>query len=575
MGIKKLALITKVNIVHVGQPSLNFTKKNMKSKIQSFILLLGTIFPFFVQSQTQSPVEVSIINQGNILKGCFHVVEKEGKSPTLIMLQGFGANNKDVLGLGAALSKSGINVLTIINSGITPSEGFFSFDNSIKDMEAAHSFLLNAENAEQFKIDTAFIIVGGLSFGGGIAMTYAIKHPEIKHVISITGNDWGAYFEEYANNPVLKQRVDANIDQRVSSGNMKFEPGAQPAEMLSTGLDKIDPDLYLKNNAKQLTPKDILLIGGLDDNVVSIDQYILPLYRALQKENATQVRMQAFQDNHGFIQSSKQIAEVIIDWTKKNLKPEPQTVSHSQDVNIKIGHRDSVQSKILNENRKLVISLPEGYETSGQNYPVLYLLDGNEPTLLEALVVTHKLQADMIIVAIPNTDRDRDMMPLSAPSYEVKDPGAGQFLSFIEKELIPYIDDNYRSNKERTIRGKSLSGLFVMYAFLAKPKLFSNYIGNCAGWFADMDAFFNALADQAFQKKDRLNAKKLFVANSLADPLDPNGEIHQAMLDFSKKLKSELGDGIKYRYATYEDAGHVPYSSFYDGMKYVLEVEKK
>jgi predicted alpha/beta superfamily hydrolase len=491
------------------------------------------------------------------------------------MLQGFGGNDKDVLGLGAALSKSGINVLTIINSGVTPSEGLFSFDNSIKDMEAAHAFVLNAANVEQFKIDTASIIVGGLSFGGGIAMTYAIKHPEIKYVISIAGNDWGAYFEEYANNPVLKERVDANIDQRISSGQMKFEQGAQPAEMLSTGLDKIDPDLYLKNNAKKLTPKDILLIGGWDDHVVSIDQYILPLYRALQKENAAQVRMEAFEDNHSFIQSSKPIAEVIIDWAKNILNPEPQIISHVRDMNIKIGHRDNVQSKILNENRNLVISLPEGYETSGQNYPVLYLLDGNVATLSEALVVTHKLEADMIIVAIPNTDRDRDMMPLSAPSYEVKNPGAVQFLSFIEKELIPYIDDNYRTNKERTIRGKSLSGLFVMYAFLAKPELFSNYIGNCAGWFADMDTFFNALADQAFQNKDRFNVKKLFVANSLADPLDPNGEIHQAMLDFSKKLKSVLGDSIKFRYATYEDAGHVPYSGFYDGMRYVLEVEKK
>jgi uncharacterized protein len=251
------------------------------------------------------------------------------------------------------------------------------------------------------------------------------------------------------------------------------------------------------------------------------------------------------------------------------------TIGNSQEVSIKLGIRDSIPSDILKETRPLIISLPENYDTSDESYPVLYLLDGNETALLEAHVVTRKLQTNMIIVAIANTDRDRDMMPLSTPTYEVASPGAENFLSFIEKELIPHIDKNYRTSGERTIRGKSLSGLFVMYAFLAKPELFSNYIGNCAGWFADMDAFFNALADQAFQNKDRFNAKKLFVANSLADPLDPNGEIHQAMLDFSKKLKSELGDSIKYRYATYEDAGHVPYSSFYDGMKYVLEVEKK
>jgi len=246
---------------------------------------------------------------------------------------------------------------------------------------------------------------------------------------------------------------------------------------------------------------------------------------------------------------------------------------YSQDVNVKIGHRDSIQSKILNETRKLIISLPKGYDTTDQDYPVLFLLDGTENNLIDARLVSFNLSVDIIIVAILNTDRDRDMMPLSAPSYEVQNPEAEKFLSFIENELITYIDKNYRVSEERTIRGRSLSGLFVMYAFLAKPELFSNYIGNCAGWFADMDTFFNALVDKSFQNKDSYNGKKLFVANSLADPLDPNREIHQSILGFSKRLKSELGNRMIFKYATYENAGHVPYSSFYDGMKYIFKYE--
>jgi hypothetical protein len=147
-------------------------------------------------------------------------------------------------------------------------------------------------------------------------MTYAVSHPEIKHVISIAGNDWGAYFEEYAVNPALKERVDANINRIITSGRMRFEAGAQPAEILPAGLEKVSPDLYLKKNAKTLAPKDILLIGGWGDQVVSIDRYILPLYRELQKENATQVRILAFQDDHGFSDSRDRIAEVIRDWIK-------------------------------------------------------------------------------------------------------------------------------------------------------------------------------------------------------------------------------------------------------------------
>jgi len=246
-------------------------------------------------------------------------------------------------------------------------------------------------------------------------------------------------------------------------------------------------------------------------------------------------------------------------------------VSYAQDVNIKVGVKDSIQSILLNENRPLVVSLPKDYQNGNKSYPVLFVLDGNETGLLDAIVVTRKLGAEMIIVAIPNTNRDRDMMPLSTPTYEVENPQAENFLSFIGNELIPHIEKSYRTNGQRTLSGKSLSGLFVMYAFLEKPELFDNYIGNSAGWYADMDSYFEILTEKSFQNKDRFNGKRLFVGNSLADPFDPKKEVHNAMLEFSEKVSSNLGDSVSFKYVTYDNYGHVPYPSFYDGLKYVLE----
>lgn len=247
--------------------------------------------------------------------------------------------------------------------------------------------------------------------------------------------------------------------------------------------------------------------------------------------------------------------------------------SYSQEVNIKIGVKDSIQSMVLNENRRLVVSLPRSYQSDNETYPVIYLLDGNETGILDAILATRKLRVEVIIVAIPNTDRDRDMMPLSTPTYEVKKPGAENFLSFLENELVPHIEKKYRSNGQRTIRGRSLSGLFVMYAFLESPELFDNYIGNSAGWYADMNPFFSALMDRTFKNKEKFKGKKLFVANSLADPFDPNKEVHNEILHFSERLNSELGDNVSFKYETYENYGHVPFPSFYDGLKYVLESE--
>ena len=46
------------------------------------------------------------------------------------------------------------------------------------------------------------------------------------------------------------------------------------------------------------------------------------------------------------------------------------------------------------------------------------------------------------------------------------------------------------------------------------------------------------------------------------------------MLEFSKKVKSELGDRVSFKYVTYDNYGHVPYPSFYDGLKYILEKDE-
>lgn len=283
------------------------------------VLLTLILLPITVTSQQNPPVDVTIDNNGVKLVGKFYKVEnKSGSYPTLILLQGFVGNGFDVLGLGKQLIQSNINVLTFINSGVAPSEGLFSFSNSLSDIKAAHQFVLMPENISRFKIDTSSIIIGGYSYGGGLAMTYAMNHPDIKQVLSISGNDWGENFEEYVSNPAYKALIDASMDTIIKSGKMKFEIGGLPSEMVSSGIDKINQSLYLKRNANLLAPKKILLICGWNDNVVSIDRYILPLYRELLEKKASQVKIKAFQDNHGFSKSRNKLAKTIINWINNN-----------------------------------------------------------------------------------------------------------------------------------------------------------------------------------------------------------------------------------------------------------------
>jgi predicted alpha/beta superfamily hydrolase len=242
-----------------------------------------------------------------------------------------------------------------------------------------------------------------------------------------------------------------------------------------------------------------------------------------------------------------------------------------QTLTVQIGIRDSIPSGILKESRKFIIYHPQGYDTSQKTYPVLYLLDGSAERLqFFASMMNFYFKDNSIIVAIQNTDRDRDMMPLSVPSYPVTKPGADNFLSFINNELIPYIETNNRTNGQRALCGQSLSGVFVLYALLTNPQLFDGYIANSAGWYADMDYFFSPLVDKAFQNPKSYKGKIIFIANSEIDSYDPKKEILKSMNYFSQKVQDKLGNGVIYKYETYSKYGHVPFPAFYDALKFLF-----
>jgi predicted alpha/beta superfamily hydrolase len=246
---------------------------------------------------------------------------------------------------------------------------------------------------------------------------------------------------------------------------------------------------------------------------------------------------------------------------------------HAQHVYLNLGRADSLFSETLQEYRPMVIRLPKDHAAPGKQYTTLYLLDGNSAGMLHVVFAAAKLGLlnEMIIVGIANTDRDRDMMPLSAASYPVAVPGAENFLAFIGNELIPHIEKQYPCNGHRVLRGQSLSGLFTMYALLSAPELFNGYIGNSAGWYGDMDTFFSSLADQAFERPERFDGKVIFMANSLTDPLDPHQHAHRNMNAFSEKLDAIFSGRLNYKYVTYDAYGHVPYPALYDGLEYVAE----
>ncbi|KAA3608776.1 MAG: alpha/beta fold hydrolase [Calditrichaeota bacterium] len=293
--------------------------------MKMFSVLFKTVLLFLlVFSVTKSFASTSIaitISRNDIkLRGNFFQPEGKGDFPAVILLHGFPGNETDVLGIGRMLSNAGFNVLTFNYSGTYKSEGLNSFENTQKDIKAVYDFIHKPQNIQTYKIDTSRIYLGGYSYGGGMALTYASNHPEVKTIFSIAGTDHGEFMREYERNQNFKQMID-NIFSSLAtpSGPVKLAKGATPKEVLKIGIEKIDPTLDLRQSASLLAQKNILLIGGWNDVNVTIDHHILPLYRALINSKAKKTEIIVFQDDHSFKTYRKEVAMAIIEWLNNKI----------------------------------------------------------------------------------------------------------------------------------------------------------------------------------------------------------------------------------------------------------------
>ena len=180
--------------------------------------------------------------------------------------------------------------------------------------QAAFEFVRLPENIARFRIDTSLIYLGGWCHGGGMALAYSVNHPEITTVFSIVGNDFGEFMREYVRNPEMRLTVDEMMDNSVAEGLTRFEKGALPKEVAETGIEHMNPIFDIRQNARVLARKDILLICGWDDQLVTVDQFMFPLYKELKKEHARSLKIIALQDGHYFTRTRKALADEISAW---------------------------------------------------------------------------------------------------------------------------------------------------------------------------------------------------------------------------------------------------------------------
>ena len=280
-----------------------------------------------------------------------------------------------------------------------------------------------------------------------------------------------------------------------------------------------------------------------------------------------------------------------------------QGFTYAQTDQVIIGTVDTIESTILNEQRRLLIHVPEGSDENvftKKTYPVLYLLDGGGH-FNSTVGMLHQLSKingnticpEMIVVGILNTNRTRDLTPYKTtpaetpmlpPQMAAQTGGGDNFMAFVEKELIPHIEAKYPTEPYKVFVGHSFGGLTVLNTFLKKPTLFNAYVSLDPSM-----SFHNKKLLQAIKTKDLGKDYKnrflyLGIANTLTAGLDTetvrkdrnpmNGNI-RANLELHDYLTENHGE-LSYRgkYYPEDDHGSVPFIAGYDAMRYIFAAHR-
>lgn len=222
-----------------------------------------------------------------------------------------------------------------------------------------------------------------------------------------------------------------------------------------------------------------------------------------------------------------------------------------------------LHSTIIGQDYLVKVRLPERYhENPDQIFPVLYLLDGDHAFGMAVDIVQYLIYGghipDLIIVSpaygskvLPHEGgtnmRVRDLLPFAVSDLDYSihpQPGGERYLRFLEQELFPFAESEYRIDPtDRTLWGYSFGGVFLFYALFSGLALFHRYI-LIDGWHEELmkieERYAEQYADLPF---------KLYMG--YCDD-EPNPELIQ----FVNTLESRKYRGLTFKYDLLNDIGH-------------------
>ena len=209
----------------------------------------------------------------------------------------------------------------------------------------------------------------------------------------------------------------------------------------------------------------------------------------------------------------------------------------------KIGHSIQIESKILNQTKKVYIHLPFRFD-SDKEYPLVVLSDfmAFKPlSSITEIMAYNKTIPKCIVVCPVTTEARDDYSPIINDSSETIN--GGKTIAFFEKELLPFLETNYKISK-KIIWGQNYSGMFTTFILLTNPDLFDGYFSD----FPQLDVLKKEIESKDCFKN--IGNHKVFYQISWTTLEEKQNEMNY----FLSKLESDAPDNLRWKYSEESDS---------------------
>lgn len=211
---------------------------------------------------------------------------------------------------------------------------------------------------------------------------------------------------------------------------------------------------------------------------------------------------------------------------------------------------EEFESNKLNESRRLKIQLPRDYEANTEKvYPIVIVLDANylfEPVAGNVDYFSYwEDMPESIVVGIMQGEKRYDDCNYDSTNFMPDGIGA-DFFEFIGLELIPFIDNNYRTAKFTIAVGHDFTANFINYFLFKDPPMFNGYINLSPDLAPYMD-------ERLPERIPQIQSKIFYYLATGSDDIKDLREISEMLNATLKELKS---DNFNYNFDNFQGATH-------------------